>query len=157
MLKIKKITWQAKVLKDRDFLSGLLFLAIGVAARCISHSYPIGSLREPGSGAFPMLLSWGLMGVGGLLIVRSLYAPKEEATGWNFWSFAFVTLAIVSFQLLLEPYGLLVSMAALIGLTALAGRDTTLKELAVFSAILIPLSIGLFIYGLKIPIRVLTP
>ncbi|MFG1466487.1 tripartite tricarboxylate transporter TctB family protein [Xanthobacter sp. DSM 24535] len=140
---------------EQDFLSGVMFFLIGGIARYISYDYPLGSFSALGSGAFPMLLTWALMLIGVVLIVRSFFVPGAAAAGWNPWALAMITLAIFSFQFLIDRVGLAVSMLCLIALAALGGREARPKELAVFSAILIGLSIGLFIYGLGIPIKAL--
>jgi hypothetical protein len=140
---------------DQDFLSGLMFAGVGAVGRYLSYDFPLGTLMAPGSGAFPMLLCYGLILIGLCLIVRSFFVAGVRSTGWNPWALTFVVLAIVSFQFLIDSAGLVIAMVSLIVLAAIAGRETRPGELIVFSIILIALSVGLFVIGLGLPIRAL--
>lgn len=141
------------LMKDQDFLSGVMFVVVGAAARYLSYDYPLGSLTSPGSGAFPMLLCYGLMLIGATLIVRSFFILGTQTSGWDLWALVFVIAAIVAFQFLIDQAGLVASMIALILLAAIAGRETKPLELAVFTLILVTMSVSLFIFGLGLPIK----
>lgn len=140
---------------EQDLLSGAMFLVVGSAARYLSYDYPLGSLAAPGSGAFPMLLSYGLILIGLGLVVKSVFAQSAVASGWDIRALFAVTLAILAFEHLIDAGGLVVSMVSLIALTALAGREAKPRELVIFTVILVSLSVGLFVFGLGLPVKVL--
>lgn len=145
----------SSLLTDQDFLSGIMFVAFGGAARYLSYNYPLGTFMSPGSGAFPMLLSYGLVLIGMSLVVKAVFVEGTPSLPWNMWALGLVTAAIISFEFLIDTAGLVVSMVSLIVLAALAGREARPKELAIFALVLIVGSVGLFILGLGLPVKVL--
>jgi hypothetical protein len=138
----------------QDLLCGALFAAVGAGALWIGRSYPMGTPARLGSGVFPWLLSWGLIGVGTIIFARGLLTDGPRLSGWAWRPVLLITLAAVAFALLIEPAGLVVTMLAVMGLGALAGDGHKLRELAVFMPVMIALAIGIFIWGLGMPIKV---
>ena len=54
-------------IKSQDFATGLLFVAVGIAALWIGADYPMGTPQRPGTGVLPRILAWCLIGTGALL------------------------------------------------------------------------------------------
>lgn len=138
----------------QDLLCGAMFALIGAGALWVGRDYPMGTLLRLGSGVFPWLLSWGLIGVGAIVFVKGLLTDGPRLTGWAWRPVILITLAAICFALLIEPAGLVVSMAVLMGLGALAGDGHRLRELSIFLAIMLVLGVGIFIWGLGMPIKV---
>ena len=138
----------------QDLLCGALFALVGAGALWIGRNYPMGTPARLGSGVFPWLLSWGLIGVGATIFVKGLLTDGPRLSGWAWRPVLLITLAAVAFALLIEPAGLVVTMLVVMTLGALAGDGHTLRELSVFMALMIALAIGIFIWGLGMPIRV---
>jgi hypothetical protein len=138
----------------QDLLCGALFAAVGAGALWIGRTYPMGTPARLGSGVFPWLLSWGLIGVGAIVFIKGLLTDGKRLEGWAWRPVLLITLAAVAFALLIEPAGLVATMIVVMGLGALAGDGHTLRELPVFMAVMIALAIGIFIWGLGMPIRV---
>lgn len=137
-----------------DLLCGAMFALVGVAALWIGRAYPMGTPLRLGSGVFPWLLSWGLIGIGGIIFAKGLLTDGPRLTGWAWRPVILITLAAISFGLLIEPAGLLVSMLVLMVLGALAGDDHSWRELSVFIAIMLVIGVTIFIWGLGMPIKV---
>ena len=51
---------------------GLFFIALGSAALWLSRDYPFGDLNRMGPGFFPRMLSFGMIGLGALSVLRGL-------------------------------------------------------------------------------------
>jgi hypothetical protein len=138
----------------QDLLCGALFAAVGAGALWIGRNYPMGTPARLGSGVFPWLLSWGLIGVGAIIFVKGLLTDGKRLEGWAWRPVLLITLAAVAFALLIEPAGLVATMLVVMALGALAGDGHTLRELSVFMAVMIVLALVIFIWGLGMPIRV---
>jgi hypothetical protein len=113
--------------KSRDFWAGLTFVAIGVFAVLLAPAEK-GSIGQMAAGYFPTLLGYALSGIG-------------------------VILTIVAFALLLERAGLVIAIFALLAIAALAGRGFTLKQFALLSAVLFALVFAVFVWALRMPVR----
>jgi len=139
----------------KDLLSGLMFLAFGAGAAVIAHGYNFGTPARMGSGFFPVVIGVIIAIMGLVLIVRSLLKPaSDEAVGeFQFRPLVFISAAIVIFGVLIEDAGLIASLAALIVVARLAGREGSLLELALMVAVLIAIAVGIFVYGLNIRLK----
>ncbi|ASJ73275.1 tripartite tricarboxylate transporter TctB family protein [Granulosicoccus antarcticus] len=105
---------------NRDFISGLLIMAVGlfVAIHAMSN-LNIGTMARMGPGYFPMILGWLLAGLGVVILLFSLrgvivsVAPPALAVR----PLIAVFCGLLVFSFLIEPFGL---VPATIGLTAVA-------------------------------------
>jgi hypothetical protein len=59
-----------------DFLTGLLFLALGSFAIIYGSRYPIGTASRMGPGYYPLLVSSGLVLLGCILVIRSFFLGR---------------------------------------------------------------------------------
>lgn len=138
----------------QDLLCGAMFAAVGAGALWVGRGYPMGSPVRLGSGVFPWLLSWGLIGIGGIIFAKGLLTDGKRLDGWAWRPVLLITLAAVAFALLIEPVGLVGTMLVVMALGALAGDGHRLRELAVFVPVMILLAVGIFVWGLGMPIKV---
>ena len=140
----------------KDLLAGLMFCAFGIGSVAIAHSYTLGTLNRMGSGFFPTTIGAGLTIVGALIGIRALLRPdtSEPLAALNIRPTIFMGAAIVLFGLLVEDFGLVAALAALIVVARLAGREGSVAELAVMVVILIAVAIGIFVYalGIRLPL-----
>ncbi len=141
----------------QDFATGLLFVAIGVAALWIGADYPVGTAQRPGTGVLPRILAWCLVGTGALLSIKALFADGPGLTRWAWRPIVMITLATVAFALSVDRLGLVVAMLLSMTLAALGTPETRWREYAVFCVLMIALGVGMFIYGLRMPIPVWPP
>jgi hypothetical protein len=90
------------VLRNKDFLAGLVFLAFGLAAIYIAdNDYPIGTAMRMGSGYFPTLLGGILMLFGLYLAARGLGWPGKTPAP-VVWDWRPVTCIVASMPLFEE-------------------------------------------------------
>jgi hypothetical protein len=144
-----------RIKSSKDFTTGLLFLAIGIAAYYIGSAYNMGSAQRPGTGVLPRILAWCLMGSGLLLAIQAILqeGPKLEAWAWR--PLIMITAATIAFALLVDQAGLVIAMIVSMTLAALGTHETRWREFAMFMALMLTLGLGIFIFGLGMPIKVL--
>ena len=139
-------------IKDQDLTTGLLFILIGAAALWIGWDYPRGSPQRPGTGVLPAILSWCLIGTGGVLLAKAAFVRGELIIGWAWRPLIAVTAASVALGVLIDDLGLVLTMIISMTLCALGTPETRWQEYVIFLAIMIALGWGMFIYLLGMPI-----
>ena len=63
-----------------DRISGLFLLGLGIGVFLVSFTYPIGTLRAPGGGLFPLLASILLMALAGVITIQAFMKKQGETT-----------------------------------------------------------------------------
>jgi hypothetical protein len=142
-----------KIKSQKDFFSGLMFLAVGIAFAWGATTYTIGEGARMGPGYFPLMLGVVLAGMGGFIIFESLVVETEDGEKIGKWAWKplfFVILANLAFGVLigglpsigLKPMGLIVGIYALTFIASFAGDEFNFKEIFILSTIL---SIGSYL------------
>lgn len=140
-----------------DLATGLLFIAIGVGALIVGWDYPMGSLQKPDTGVLPHMLAWGLIGIGGVLLCKSITMGDVAIEGWSWRPLIMVTIATVAFGLTIDRLGLVVAMILSMVLSSQGSDETRWREFSIFVAIMIASSWAVFIWLLGMPIPVWPP
>ena len=136
----------------KDFWAGVIFLFFGTATMVLATGYRIGTAARMGPGYFPFVLG-GVLAVLGLIIaVRSLVlgARAERIAPMHLRPVLCVLIAVVLFGLLLPSLGLALSTVTLVVLSSLGSHEFKLREALLSSAVLLIISLALFVYFLKI-------
>jgi len=152
------------MLRRKNVLSGLMFVAIAAVGLWASRSYPIGTALRMSTGYVPRLLCWLLMGLGVIVLVQGLletdrpepaHAPTpEDGVIAQLRPVVVVTLALIAFGLALETLGLVLSILLLVLIASLATRELKLWETLAAAAGLSVLTWLIFILGLGLTIPV---
>ena len=143
-----KFDWR----NNRDFFAGLTYIVTGAVGMWIARDYPFGSALRMGPGYFPSVLGGIMVAMGIYVLALGLRKDHEKIQG-NLSLRALIVLPIsmVVFGILMEHAGFVPAMAALIPISAAAGREFKWKEVAPLTVGLIILcSLG-FIYALGLP------
>lgn len=146
-----------KIKSQRDFVSGLLFLVVGVAFAWGATEYSFGTSARPGPGYFPFGLGILLALLGALVLFKALTLESEggDPIGDIAWRPLLIIVAAVAvFGLALPRLGLIVTPPLLITLSALAGKEFHWRDVLISSVVLTVGSWALFILGLKLTIPV---
>jgi hypothetical protein len=146
----------SRIKDQRDFWSGILFIAFGCAGLWVGRDYPVGTLIRMGPGFFPMMMSVALLGIGGFLIARALIVTGEPLERIAFWPQLLILAAIVTFGLLIERIGLAVAVAAVAMVSGIAAQGLRWFELIALALAMSALSVALSVYLLGQPIPVWT-
>ena len=166
-----------KIKSERDFWSGLMFIAIGVGFAIGATNYSMGPAcppnapcaanlwarlsqlsAHPGAGYFPLGLSILLALLGAIVLFKALTIESEggDKVGAFAWRpLIVIVAAIVVFGLMLEPLGMLLTIPVLIVATSLAGDEFHWKGVLISAVVLTLASWGIFVLGLKLTIPVL--
>ncbi len=102
-----------KVKSQRDFWSGIIFLATGLGFAVGATHYEIGNGSTPKPGYFPLLLSGLLVVVGALVLFTSLTVETEDGDRIGLFAWrplALMALAIAMMAWTLPHLGLMVAV-----------------------------------------------
>ena len=165
-----------KIKSERDFWSGLMFVAVGVGFAIGATNYSMGPAcppndpcaanlwarmsqlsAHPGAGYFPLGLAILLAILGSFVLFKSLTIESEggDPVGAFAWRpLIIIVAAITIFGLMLEPLGLALTVPVLIIITSLAGDEFHWKGVLISAIILTLFSWLIFVYGLKLTIPV---
>lgn len=144
-----------KIKSQRDFASGLMFIAVGVSFAIGALNYTFGSSARPGPAFFPFGLGIILALLGAIVLFTSLTIESEDGDPIGAIAFKplFIVLgAFVVFGLALPRLGMVVSLPILIILSALAGEEFHWGSAIIMSIALTVLSWAVFIKGLGLTI-----
>jgi hypothetical protein len=144
-----------RIKSSQDFATGLLFLVIGIGAYYIGSTYSMGTAQRPGTGVLPRILAWCLIGSGALMWIKAIATEGAGIDKFAWRPLVMVTVAVVAFSLLIDRAGLVVAMIVSMTLAALGTPETRWREFAAFMMLMLAIGLGLFIYGLGMPIKVL--
>ena len=138
----------------KDFLAGLLFVAVGIAAIVIAAGYPLGTAARMGPGYFPRILGILLIALGAALVLRALRLQGSPLQGWHWRPTLIVLGSVVLFGLVVNVAGLALSTIGLIVLSSMASAEFRPKEAIISGILLAALSIGVFVIMLKLQLPI---
>ena len=141
--------------RSKDFLAGLVFLAIGAAAIVVAREYPFGSAMRMGSGYFPTVLGAILALFGVFLTVRGARAGDGAAIAWGWRPLAGVVGAMLVFGFLMPRLGMVPALVGMFFAAAAGGREFRAVEVLVLTAVMTAFAVVVFLYVLKLPFQFL--
>ena len=140
---------------SQDRLSGLFFCGVAVVGIALSSRLGLGSPARMAAGFFPMWLSIVLLILGGVVLVRSFIQSDEPVGEVNLRPLTAILVGVVIFSVVVERWGFALAGVLLIGLSRLAGDRFKPLEVAILAAALVGFSAFIFLYALKLPLRLL--
>jgi putative tricarboxylic transport membrane protein len=145
----------SRVVNSEWIPPGLFFIALGSAALWVSRDYTFGDLHRMGPGFFPRMLSFGMIGLGALIVLRGVsdLTARSDPGARLDRSLWLIPTSMVAFGLSVEPLGLVAALALAIALAGAAHRQARLIEVAISIVALIALSVLIFVVVLKLPLR----
>jgi len=138
----------------KDFLAGLLFIAVGVAAIALASGYTLGTAARMGPGYFPRILGILMITLGAVLALRSLKLDGAPLPGWKWRPVIVVLGSVIVFGLIVTRVGLVLSTILLIAMASAASHEFRPKEAAISGILLAALTVGVFVVGLKLQIGI---
>lgn len=138
----------------RDFLGGVMFAAFGIATTWISFSYDIGTATRMGPGYFPAMVGGLIVLLGTVLAIRAyiLATPEDRAVKLAFRPMVFILAAIGAFMMLVDTWGLVAAVAALILIARLSRFEGRYLELVATVVLLNAIAVAVFVFGLNMPL-----
>jgi hypothetical protein len=144
-----------KIKSEKDFWSGLMFIAVGVAFAWGASAYSFGSSARPGPGYFPFGLGVLMAMLGGLILFKALTFEVEggdKIGPWSWKPLVMITATVAIFGWMLPHMGLVIALPILVVVAALAGDEFKIKDALLNSVVLTIGSWAIFILGLKLTI-----
>ena len=146
---------------QKDFFSGLMFMAVGIAFAWGATSYKIGDGARMGPGYFPLLLGVLMAILGAVITFQAMVVETEDGDKIGAWAWkplVFIILANLVFGALLgglpsiklPAFGLIAGIYALTFIGAMAGEEFRVKEVLVLATVLAIISYLAFIMLLKL-------
>jgi hypothetical protein len=138
---------------SKDLWAGLMLIGIGSGSMWLARDYAFGTSLRMGPGYFPTVLGGVLLIFGLVLLGRGMRNPERLEGGWSLRALVVVPLSFVLFGVLIERAGFVPALILLIFVAALAGRGFKVGEVALLAIALTVLSIGVFVWALGLPFR----
>jgi hypothetical protein len=141
----------SRLLKNRDFWAGVMFIGFGVAAMFIARGYRFGSAMRMGPGFFPTILGGILTAFGVCIIAVGLKSDEPIKEYLSIRVLVLIPLSLVLFGLLMQWAGFIPALVGLIFISAASGREFHFLEILMLTGILVVAAVALFIWGLELP------
>lgn len=138
---------------NRDITSGALLVILGSFALYYSWTeLTVGTLERMGPGMFPGAVSAIMSALGLAVMIPAFFKRGEQVQRPDIRSTITILSAIAAFMFLLEPFGLVVSLMALVLISTLADYKFTIAKAAFLGVILCTVIMLIFRlgFGLKI-------
>jgi hypothetical protein len=150
-----------QIKSQKDFVSGLMFLVVGIAFAWGATTYNVGEGARMGPGYFPLMLGILLAALGLAIVFEALVVETEdgEKIGSIAWKpLSFIIGSNLAFGILLgglpkfgiPSFGLIIAIYALVFIASLAGDKFLPKEVTILATILAVMSYLTFILLLKL-------
>jgi len=141
----------------KEFLTGIIYMAIGSGAVLIAvlGDYKIGNAVKMGPAYFPLVLSFILIFIGLISLIRSFIKPGTPVGAIAINGLVLVIIPTVLFGLLVRKLGLVIMLPLLVIISSYASRQFRwgpALALAVGMTIFCTL---VFIKGLGVPLPIL--
>ncbi|CAH1691050.1 putative Uncharacterized 16.3 kDa protein in TAR-I ttuC' 3'region [Hyphomicrobiales bacterium] len=146
----------ARFLRSRDFLAGGMFVFLGLAAIALrGPNLEIGTANRMGPGYLPMVIAAGLIVIGAVTIWLSFSGKSEPIERLNLRPAFMVIGALLCFAVLIDRAGLVLTLIPTVFLCAYASPEAKFREAAGLTLFLIALTSLVFIYAIRLPIKLL--
>ena len=136
---------------NKDFLAGVLMLAIGGGGFYMALDYPFGSALRMGPGYFPRVLAGILMAFGLFVLIRGILKFEAVKGRWGWKPLVLITLSLVAFGWIMDKWGLIPALVVMFVVSALGGHEFRWKEVAILTVVMSAFAVSVFIYGLGLP------
>jgi len=144
----------ALIRHPKDFVAGLMFVAVGAAAIVVAANYPLGTAARMGPGYFPRMLGILLIVLGAALALRALKLQGSALPSWPWRPTVVVLGSVLLFGFIVTRVGLALSTVILIVTASFASHEFRPKEALISGVLLAVLAIGVFIIGLKLQLPI---
>jgi hypothetical protein len=144
----------SKIHNPRDFWSGLIFIAFGVAAIVIGQDYAMGTAGRMGPAYFPVVVGYLLTFFGLILAASGIFTRGEPLEQFAIKEAVLILFGTLLFGLLVRNAGLVAAIAALVLLGGMASREfKAAKYLALAIGVSI-FSVLVFVKSLGLPMPI---
>ena len=146
---------------QKDFFSGLMFLAVGGGFAWGATTYSVGTGARMGPGYFPLMLGVLLAIIGAIIMFKAVVVETvdgDKVGKWAWKQIFFIIGANLLFGVLLAglpslgvpAMGLIVAIYGLTFVASLAGHEFHFKEVFVLATVLAAGSYVAFVWALNL-------
>ena len=137
---------------QKDFWAGVMFAAFGLFFSGFGTRYTFGTAARMGPGYFPTVLGiiLVLLGVAIALAALSSKAHEQKVAKFSWPTIVLILGAVVSFGLLLNTAGLVISLIAVVMVSSYASHEFGWKAAVINTVVLVGLCLFLFVYALSL-------
>ena len=139
----------------KDLWTGIIYIAVGLAAIIIARDYGMGTPRKMGPAFFPAILSIILIVIGIISLVRSFLRPGTPVGRFTFKGLLLVTGATLLFGLIVRGAGLIDRDARPGHRQRYASGKFSWRTSIALAIVLTAFCILIFLKGLGIPLPIL--
>jgi len=100
--------------KPNDFLTGLIFIVVGLAFVYLARDYTMGAASQMGPAYFPTLLGGLLAALGAVLVLLSFGGLPSRLEQFAWKPLLIAVLSLTAFGLLVRGGGLIAAVVALV-------------------------------------------
>lgn len=146
-----------RIKSQKDFVSGIALIAVGIAFAIGATNYSFGSAIRPGPGYFPFGLGIILALLGLVIFITAFFrrCTDGDPIGSVPWrALLCVVGAIVFFGFFLPRLGFIITFPIMIVMTSAGGTEFKWSEALLNATALTVLSYLIFIFGLQLNIPV---
>ncbi|WP_354681699.1 tripartite tricarboxylate transporter TctB family protein [Cupriavidus plantarum] len=145
-----------QVRRQTDFLSGLMFIAVGLGFSFIARGYSMGTAARMGPGYFPFCLGVVLALLGAVVAIgsTSTKAEPDRMARWDLKTLLWILGSVVLFGLILKPLGMVLSVLVLVLTSSMASHEFTWKGACLNAVVLVLISTAAFVYGINLQMPV---
>jgi hypothetical protein len=146
------------VFRHQDFIAGGLFCLTGLAVAAGSRQYPLGTAMRMGAGYFPLVLGGLLALLGVFVLLRSIMGHRRNFRDIGqlmLRPVALIGAGVLTFAVLLGSVGLAGSTVLLVAVSGAAHHESRWRELLPLGMGLAIFGVGVFVWGLGMPLPVL--
>jgi hypothetical protein len=140
-----------RLLKNKDFWAGMMFIGFGAAAMSIARDYRFGSAMRMGPGFFPTILGGILIAFGVCIMAVGLGSGEKIQERLSIRALVLLPLSLILFGLLMQWAGFIPALVVLIFMSAASGKGFHFLEVLMLTGILVVAAVALFIWGLGLP------
>ena len=137
----------------QDFWGGLVFVVFGLLALWAGSDLPGMRGFAFGPGTAPRLFSYLLIAVAAIVMVGGLVTKGPPLERWGIRAPVFFIASVLFFGATVRPMGLIICTFFTLMIAAAADKEVRWVEAVIWSAVLTAASVGLFIYGLNLPLQ----
>lgn len=144
-----------KIKSQRDFWSGVMFVAVGLGFAWGATNYSFGASARPGPGYFPFGLGILMAVLGAMVLFKALTVETAdgEPVGSIAWKPLIVVLAAVAlFGFALPRLGMAITMPLLVLISSWASDEFSPVAAIVNAVVLTTMSWVVFIWGLSLTV-----
>lgn len=137
----------------QDFWGGVVIVLFALFSLWAGSDLPGMRGFAFGPGTAPRLFGGLLAATGALVAINGLITHGPPLEKWGIRAPVLFLASVVFFGMTIRPLGLVISAFCTLMIASAATKEVRWVEAIIWSAVLTLFSIGLFIYGLNLPLQ----